>query len=165
MKNERSNTFPIVTLCGSTKFYKEYMFANRMLTLENNIVLHCPIFSQSRDKEWWETLSEKEREDNISLLRQLHNFRIELCDAIFVVNPDNYIGESTREEIEYARSKGKGVMYMYDKDGRCVFDQATYETELLREAMKGMKVPSVIMEGKIQSFVTQSLNKRKYEIF
>ncbi len=35
----------------------------------------------------------------------------EICDAIYVVNVGGYIGESTRKEIEYARSLNKEVMY------------------------------------------------------
>ena len=31
---------------------------------------------------------------------------------VFVVNVDGYIGESTRKEIEYAKSQGKPVRYM-----------------------------------------------------
>jgi hypothetical protein len=37
-----------------------------------------------------------------------------LSDAIFVVNVDNYIGNSTKQEIEYAQKLGKEVLY-YNK--------------------------------------------------
>ena len=35
-----------------------------------------------------------------------------LSDAIFVINVDGYIGKSTREEIEYAKQKGKEIIYL-----------------------------------------------------
>ena len=43
---------------------------------------------------------------------ELHFQKIEMSDAIFVVNVDGYIGESTRKEIEYAKSLDKEVMYL-----------------------------------------------------
>ena len=41
-----------------------------------------------------------------------------MSDFVYIINKDDYIGESTKEEIEYAKSKGKEVKYMYDhKEG------------------------------------------------
>lgn len=37
---------------------------------------------------------------------------IKLCDTVFVLNVDNYIGDSTRSEIEYAERIGKPVYYL-----------------------------------------------------
>ena len=44
-------------------------------------------------------------------LREAHFKKIELSDAIFVVNVNNYIGESTKLEIEYAKKLGKEILY------------------------------------------------------
>ena len=38
--------------------------------------------------------------------------RIELSDAILVINKDGYIGNSTKLEIEYAKKLNKEVMYL-----------------------------------------------------
>lgn len=46
-----------------------------------------------------------------NLLESLHKQRIAMADAILVVNIDGYIGESTRKEIEYAKSLGKEIIY------------------------------------------------------
>lgn len=46
------------------------------------------------------------------LLSELHRAKIDLSDAIFVVNVDGYIGESTRGEIEYAKQIGKEIIYL-----------------------------------------------------
>ena len=37
---------------------------------------------------------------------------LDLADEIFVINVDNYIGDSTRNEIAYAKSKGKRVNFL-----------------------------------------------------
>ena len=43
--------------------------------------------------------------------------RIKLSDAILVIDIDNYIGESTKKEIEYAKSLGKEIIY-YSKTNK-----------------------------------------------
>ena len=35
-----------------------------------------------------------------------------MCDSIFVVNVGGYIGNSTKSEIEYAKSKNKEILYL-----------------------------------------------------
>lgn len=35
-----------------------------------------------------------------------------MSDAIFVINVENYIGNNTLDEVEYAHSKGKKVFYL-----------------------------------------------------
>lgn len=47
-------------------------------------------------------------------LKKEHFKRIELSDAILVVNVNNYIGNSTNLEIEYAKELGKEIMYFND---------------------------------------------------
>jgi hypothetical protein len=46
------------------------------------------------------------------MLDRMHLAKIDLADEIFVINVDNYIGDSTRNEIEYAKSKGKRVRFL-----------------------------------------------------
>jgi len=41
----------------------------------------------------------------------LHLAKIDMADEVLVLDEDGYIGESTRREIEYAKSKGKRVRY------------------------------------------------------
>ena len=50
-------------------------------------------------------------DEQINMLKEAHFKRIELQDAILVVNVNNYIGESTSLEIEYAKKLGKEIMY------------------------------------------------------
>ena len=44
-------------------------------------------------------------------LKKSHFKKIELSDAILVVNINNYIGESTNLEIDYAKKLGKEIIY------------------------------------------------------
>jgi len=43
--------FPIVTLCGSTRFKEEFLFAQKMLTLEGNIVISVGLFGHRGDSQ------------------------------------------------------------------------------------------------------------------
>ena len=49
-----------------------------------------------------------------SKLKEAHFKRIELSDAILVVNVNNYVGDSTNIEIEYAKKLGKEIIYFTD---------------------------------------------------
>lgn len=53
-------------------------------------------------------------EEQLIKLREAHFKRIELSDAILVVNINNYIGDSTNSEIEYAKKIGKEIIYYTD---------------------------------------------------
>ena len=44
-------------------------------------------------------------------LADAHFRKIYISDAIYVVDIDGYIGESVKEEIAYARAKGKEILY------------------------------------------------------
>lgn len=98
--------FPVITLCGSTKFKDEYIKTNIALTMEGYVVLACPIFHHADGLD----ISEEEG----SMLRELHKQRIDMSSEIYVINKDGYIGDWTREEIEYATKTGKTVLYMVD---------------------------------------------------
>lgn len=53
-------------------------------------------------------------EEQLEKLKAAHFKRIDLSDAIFVINIDNYIGYSTNLEIEYARKQKKEIIYYTD---------------------------------------------------
>ena len=56
-------------------------------------------------------LNDKEQ---MQMLKEAHLKKIDLSDAILVVNVNDYIGDSTRSEVEYATQKGKQVLYYTD---------------------------------------------------
>lgn len=104
--------FPVVTLCGSTRFKEEFLQAQRRLTLEGNIVLSVGLFGHSGDKRTWKDMDEETRRETKEMLRQMHRRKIDLSDGIYVVNVGGHIGENTRREIDYARKHGKWVTYL-----------------------------------------------------
>ena len=46
------------------------------------------------------------------MLDNMHKRKIDMADAIFIINVGGYIGSSTRSEIEYAKAYGKEVLYL-----------------------------------------------------
>ncbi len=44
------------------------------------------------------------------MLREAQYKRIEIADAIYVVDIDRYIGDSTKEEMRYAKENGKEII-------------------------------------------------------
>ena len=99
--------FPVITLCGSTRFKEQYLETQKRLTLEGNIIISVGLFGHSGDDETWEP-GVKEMLDN------MHKRKIDMADGIYVINVGGYIGESTRSEIEYAKAHGKEVKYLED---------------------------------------------------
>lgn len=98
----------IITLCGSTKFKKEFEEVNEALTLLGHIVLSVGVFVHAKG------LTIKPRQKG--LLDQLHKSKIDLSNEIFVIDVNGYIGSSTRREIEYAQFRNKQINYLSDLD-------------------------------------------------
>ena len=99
------NGFKVITLCGSTRFKEQFLEVQKRLTLEGNIVISVGLFGHSGDNEVC-------IEETKAMLDRMHLAKIDLADEIFVINVDNYIGDSTRNEIAYAKSKGKSVNFL-----------------------------------------------------
>lgn len=95
----------IITLCGSLKFQKEMMTIAERMALEGNCIL-TPVYHALENIE--------RTEEELIKLKETHLKRIELSDAILVVNVDDYIGDSTNSEIEYAKKLGKEIIYYTD---------------------------------------------------
>ena len=97
--------YPVITLCGSTRFKVQFLEVQKRLTLEGNIVISVGLFGHSGDDEVW-------TEGTKEMLDDMHKRKIDMADAIYVINVGGYIGESTRSEIEYAKRNGKEVRYL-----------------------------------------------------
>ena len=93
----------VITICGSLKFQKEMMIVAEKLALKGNCVL-TPVYPISENL--------KKTEEQLEKLKEAHFKRIELSDSIYVINKDNYIGKSTKLEIEYAQKLGKEIIYL-----------------------------------------------------
>jgi len=99
-----------ITLCGSARFEAEFHKWNRQLTLGGNVVYTMAVFPSTMNNKDWYTPKQKE------LLDLVHLAKIEESAAIFVLDVDGYIGESTSREIEWARVRGKIVYYLSEKE-------------------------------------------------
>ena len=104
--------YPVITLCGSTRFKKEFMEVQKRLTLEGNIVISVGLFGHAGDAEVWENMDEGTLTKTKEMLDDMHKRKIDMADEIFVINVGGYIGESTKSEIAYAKAHGKKVNYL-----------------------------------------------------
>lgn len=96
----------VITICGSMRFWDKIQEMCERLELEHGYVV-IGLTPSVTGRE----LTERERE----LLGELHRAKIDLSDAIFVVNVGGYIGESVRSEIEYARASAKEILYLENR--------------------------------------------------
>ena len=97
----------IITVCGSLKFVNEMMEITEKMELEGNCML-VPIYNPAK------TSKDDFTEEEALMLDKMHKERIKLSDAILVVNVNDYIGSSTKSEIEFAKSLNKEIMYYTD---------------------------------------------------
>lgn len=103
--------YPVITLCGSTRFKNEFYEAQKRLTLEGNIVISVGLFGHSGDSEVWDGMDEGTLSKTKEMLDDMHKREIDMADGIYVINVGGYIGNSTKSEIEYAKAHGKVVEY------------------------------------------------------
>lgn len=96
----------VITVCGSYKFKKEMMEMTEKMTLKGNCML-TPIELTKPNKEAY-------TKEEAVMIDKMHKEKIKLSDAILVVNVNNYIGNSTNSEIEYAKSLNKEIIYYTD---------------------------------------------------
>ena len=106
------NKYPVITLCGSTRFKDVFMESQKRLTLEGNIVISVGLFGHTGDNEVWEDMDEGTLTRTKEMLDDMHKRKIGMADSIYVINAGGYVGDSTRSEIEYAKAHGKEIRYL-----------------------------------------------------
>jgi len=111
-ENDMQGKYPVITLCGSTRFKDQFMEAQKRLTLEGNIVISVGLFGHSGDQEVWENMDEGTLTKTKEMLDDMHKRKIDMADSIYVINVGGYVGTSTKSEIEYAIAHGKEVRYL-----------------------------------------------------
>ena len=94
--------YPVITLCGSTRFKNEFMMAQKKLTLEGNIVISVGLFGHSGDEDVWVNMDEGTLTKTKEILDDMHKRKIDMSDEIFVINKDGY----------------KSVIYEYESNRR-----------------------------------------------
>ncbi|WLW58786.1 hypothetical protein [Streptomyces sp. YU58] len=98
----------IVAICGSTRFMTEMNEADLRETAACRIVVK-PGCDMKKPHALWSDPAEAESLK--ARLDELHRAKIRLADDVLVVG--DYIGDSTRAEIAYARSLGKPVRFTH----------------------------------------------------
>lgn len=105
----------VITLCGSSRFPEAFHIVNAHFSLQGVIVISLGLFGHADEPQGARFLTsdgaESTREKQS--LDALHFRKIDAADGIFVVNVGGYVGSSTKREIEYARSKGKTVEWLF----------------------------------------------------
>lgn len=97
----------VITVCGSIRFYKEMIEITEKMELQGNCML-VPIYNPNRPNK------DAFTEEETLMLDKMHKEKIKLADAILVVNVNDYIGSSTKSEIEFAKSLNKEIIYYTD---------------------------------------------------
>ena len=97
--NEKTKT---VTICGSMKFSNEMKrIAFELESMKGYVVLQCT-YNDSK------TEITSQMFEN---LKKSHFRKIEMSDMIYVVDKDGYVGDSVKQEIEYAKNLNKEIRY------------------------------------------------------
>lgn len=116
MKFSKNPTKPnVVCLCGSSRFVRDHEKAMMEETLKGHIVIPLGLYGHA---DYPPGAKEVTSDANMTsevkqMLDRLHKSKIDLANEILVINPDGYVGESTKNEIEYAKSLNKGVRYYF----------------------------------------------------
>lgn len=91
-----------VTICGSMRFSEEMQrIAWELETKRGWNVLQCV----------YDPPGTEISREMLQRLEMAHYRKIDLSDAIYVVNIGGYMGQSVRREMEYAREKGKKIIF------------------------------------------------------
>ena len=100
----------VVCLCGSTRFYQQFMEANYRETMAGHIVLSVGFYPHAVREMHGEgvgiTNEQKEALD------ELHKRKIDLADEVLVLNVGGYVGNSTKSEIGYAILHDKPIRWL-----------------------------------------------------
>jgi len=97
------DAYPIVCICGSMKFFDSMMVAAQAYSIRGYIVL-MPFVRFSPT----EQLTNQDKR----MLDLMHFAKIALSDLVYVVNVGGYIGQSTSNEIEFAKKHEKPIEYL-----------------------------------------------------
>ncbi len=100
----------IITICGSTRFKRQFEEVNRVLELNDWVVLTVASYYHSEKNNDLRRWIEK----NKKKLDRLHLAKIDISQAIVVIDVGKYVGESTKSEIRHAKKVGKPVYFWSD---------------------------------------------------
>ena len=91
----------VVTLCGSMRFFREMQEIAMELETKHGYCVIMPTGDTNM------TLSE----EAIESLGKAHYKKIDIADAVYIVNIGGYIGKSVSEELNYAQKHNKEIIF------------------------------------------------------
>ena len=92
----------VYTLCGSMRYAEQMKRIARSLEVKQKICVLQPVYNEDKKNESF---------DELENIFACHYKKIDLCDVLYVVNINGYIGEATKAEISYAKTNGKKIIY------------------------------------------------------
>ncbi|MBR1599368.1 MAG: hypothetical protein IJ661_10740 [Lachnospiraceae bacterium] len=100
----------VVTICGSMRFEDQMKkIAFDLETKSNMCVIQC-VYNVNKGLL---------RASDADSLNKMHMKKIDISDAIYVVDVGGYIGKSVNKEIAYAQSLGKEVIFHSKFETEC----------------------------------------------
>ena len=118
----------IVVLCGSSRFVDLMAVCAWIIERDEKAItmgLHLL-------PDWYPNCPDNhlaEHEGVADAMDELHLRKIDLADEIFVVNWQDYIGDSTNREIQYAVESGKAIRWLsHDPIGEKIVQLATEQS-------------------------------------
>jgi hypothetical protein len=128
----------IITLCGSARFESWFHLWNKVLSLAGHAVFALGAYPSmnSGGKDWY-TSAQKE------VLDAVHLDKIAASEAVLVLNPFAYIGESTLREIDFAmtqRKQQRKQLFFLESWGKGLGIGAMH-TETIRKVARRFDVP------------------------
>lgn len=91
----------VVTLCGSMRFYKQMQQIAAELEIQCGYCVITPIGDSDFPM----------NAQALEALCKAHYKKIDLADAVYIVNIGGYIGESVSSELRYAKMQGKEIIF------------------------------------------------------
>lgn len=110
---QKANRPEIICLCGSTRFVDTFNEWRQKLTLDGKIVVSIELVLPRSEREDPQHSNYKVKQ----MLDELHLRKIDLADRVMILNVGGYIGESTRNELNYAKKIGKTITYLEEDNG------------------------------------------------
>lgn len=96
----------IITLIGSARFEPWFKAWNEALSLAGHLVFSLPVYPSDKREGFTDPLAGKQwyTEEQKAMLDQVHKQKISRSDAVVLLNPFAYIGESTLSDVSWAKS-------------------------------------------------------------
>ena len=91
----------VITLCGSMRFFNEMQEIASELEKKYGYCAITPIGGTN-------ITMDKEAVENLA---KAHYKRIDISDAVYIVNIGGYIGESVSKELRYAKKHKKEIIF------------------------------------------------------